>query len=328
MMRYAIISDVHGNRPALFAALMDARAMGVDEYIFAGDYYMCSPYLNEVIGTIRDTPNAHVIRGNEEDYLKKLAGQDQRTWTDGQFRGLYWCYREITQENHDYLASLHGKLHLSGEGAELFIAHSSSEFIGKAEHREFSSSKIARRYAGKAPDRQALLGDVRAYLDKDTEFQKALKALPDGIYIFGHTHVQWHAKFQNKLFINPGSCGLPLDGVPAAAYAILTETSGDWQVTERRVPYDVEAFLNDLKNSSLYSEAQVWCDVLAGESRTGFEHVIPFLHFTESYAKAIGDPVRPYSQETWSKAYDAWSDRLRHHPAYLVTEFHPLEPDE
>ncbi len=323
-MKYAIISDVHGNRPALSAVLTDAKAMGVEAYIFAGDYYMCSPFLNEVIETIRNLPDALVIRGNEEEYLNKLADQDQRTWTDGQFRGLYWCYRAITPENHAYLASLPGSLHLSGEDTDIFIAHSSSEFIGRAEHKEFSSSKIARRYAGKAPGREKLLGDVRAHLDNDADFHEALKTLPDGIYIFGHAHVQWHARFENKLFINPGSCGIPLDGEPTAAYTILTETAEGWQVQERRVSCDVEAFLQDIKNSALYSEAPVWCDVVAGECRTGFEHVIPFLRFTESYAKAIGDPIRPYSQETWSKAYDAWRDRLRHQPAYLVTEFHPI----
>lgn len=325
MKKYAIISDIHGNRPALSAALADAKAMGVDGHIFAGDYYMCSPYLNEVIETVQSLPDAHVIRGNEEDYLKSLSDQDQRTWTDGQFCGLYWCYRAITEENHAYLASLPGTLRLSGERADIFIAHSSHEFIGGAEHREFSSSRIAGRYAGRAPGRETLLGDMRSYLGKDAEFQEALKALPEGIYIFGHTHVQWHARFQNKLFINPGSCGLPLDGEPAAAYTILVETSKEWQVQERRIPYDVEAFIREVKNSGLYSEAPVWCDVVAGECRTGFEHVIPFLRFTESYAKTMGDPVRPYSQETWSKAYDAWRDRLRYQPAYLVTEFHPIE---
>ena len=323
-MKYAIISDVHGNRPALSAVLTDAKAMGVDEYIFAGDYYMCSPYLNEVVQTIRNLPSSHVIRGNEEDYLKKLADQDQRSWTDGQFRGLYWCYRAITPENHAYLYSLPGALHLSVEDADIFIAHSSSEFIGEAEFSEFACSKIAKRYAGKAPGRGTLLRDIRVHLEKDAAFGEVLKTLPDGIYIFGHNHVQWHAQFENTLFINPGSCGIPLDGEPTAAYAILTVTAKEWQVQERRIPYDVEAFIHDIKNSTLYSEAPVWCDVVAGEYRTGFEHVIPFLRFTESYAKAIGDPVRPFSLVTWSKSYDAWRDRLRHQPAYLVTEFHPI----
>ena len=90
---------------------------------------------------------------------------------------------------------------------------------------------------------------------------------------------------------------------------------------ERRVPYDVEAFAANIKNSSLYSEAAVWCDVAERERLTAFECVEFFLRFVESYAKETGDHIRPYSAETWSKAYDAFCKRLGSQPAYLVTEY-------
>ncbi len=320
-MKYAIISDVHGNLPALSAVLKDAKTVGVDGYLLLGDYYMCSPYPNEVIEIIRSLPNAHVIRGNEEDYLRKLDRQDQRTWTDGQFRGLYWCYQTISRENHDYLASLPAKLCIPGEAADIFAAHSSGEFIGNVEFGEFSSKRIAQRYQSKPVSRQMLLQDIGAYLEKDVVFNEKLKTMPDGVYAFGHTHVQWHLRFKGKLFINPGSCGLPLDGDNAAAYTILEEDAENWHVLERRIPYDIAAFVRNMKNSSLYGEAAVWCDLVARERLTGYEHVDFFLCFVESYAKETGDHVRPYSQETWSKAYAAWSSRLTHQPAYLVTDF-------
>jgi hypothetical protein len=57
------------------------------------------------------------------------------------------------------------------------------------------------------------------------------------------------------------------------------------------------------------------------ERLTAFEHVEFFLRFVESYAKAAGDNVRPYTVETWSRAYDAFCERLRYQPAYLVTDF-------
>ena len=37
-MRFAIISDVHGNLPALNAVLEDAKNSRVDKFIFVGDY--------------------------------------------------------------------------------------------------------------------------------------------------------------------------------------------------------------------------------------------------------------------------------------------------
>jgi diadenosine tetraphosphatase ApaH/serine/threonine PP2A family protein phosphatase len=282
---------------------------------------MCSPYANEILEIIRSLPNTHVIRGNEEDYLKRLDGQDQQAWTDGQFQGLYWCYQTISRENHEYLAALPGLMSISGENAGIFAAHSSATFIGNVEFGNFSSSKISDRYENKPVPRLTLLGDIKAYLEKDAELQQRLTTLPDGIYVFGHTHVQWHARFQDKLFINPGSCGLPLDGEKAAAYTILDET-GDGIVLERRVPYDVEAFIANIRNSSLYSQAAAWCDLAARERLTAFEHVDFFLRFIESYAKKKGDHIRPYSAETWSGAYYAFCERLEHQTAYLVTDYY------
>ena len=36
-MKFAVISDIHGNAPALRLALADAAAHGVDGYVLAGD---------------------------------------------------------------------------------------------------------------------------------------------------------------------------------------------------------------------------------------------------------------------------------------------------
>lgn len=103
-MKYAIISDVHGNWHALTAALKDAGNEGADAFLFVGDYCMCSAYVNEIVESIKALPNAYVIAGNGEGYLRNLHSRDQAAWTDGQYGGLYWCYKAITKENHAYLA--------------------------------------------------------------------------------------------------------------------------------------------------------------------------------------------------------------------------------
>ena len=76
-MKIAVISDVHGNMPAMSAVLSDAKDKGVDEFIFAGDYCLSGPYPDDCISTIRSLENAIVVRGNEERYLENLIGKDQ-----------------------------------------------------------------------------------------------------------------------------------------------------------------------------------------------------------------------------------------------------------
>lgn len=85
-MKFAVISDIHGNLPALDAVLEDAEKSGVDSYIFAGDYCISNPYPDECISRVRAIANKYVVRGNEEKYLEKLVGQDPATWTDGRCR--------------------------------------------------------------------------------------------------------------------------------------------------------------------------------------------------------------------------------------------------
>ncbi|MBP5450736.1 MAG: metallophosphoesterase family protein [Treponema sp.] len=43
-MKYAIISDIHGNFPALQAILKDAKNQNINHYLFAGDYCLSGPW--------------------------------------------------------------------------------------------------------------------------------------------------------------------------------------------------------------------------------------------------------------------------------------------
>ncbi len=323
-MKYAIISDIHGNWHALTAALCDAKAQGTDAFLFAGDYCMCSAYANEIVEIIRSLPDAYAIAGNGEGYLRDLTSRDQAAWADGQYAGLYWCYRAVTQENHACLAALAETLRIPGETADIFVAHSSRPFLGDAEFKNISSGILAQRYKGKPLPRQTLLSDIRACFLQDAEFQQMLNVLPAGVYVFGHTHVQWHALFGDKLFINAGSCGQALDGQPTAAYTLLEEADGQWNVQERRIAYDVEAFISGLKNTSLYSEARVWCDLVIRQCLTGYEHMDFFLRFVKTYAEGIGDTARPFSRETWAGAYEIWCERLKKVPPYMNTDYAAL----
>ncbi|MGP6158975.1 MAG: hypothetical protein ACLPYS_15955 [Vulcanimicrobiaceae bacterium] len=46
--------------------------------------------------------------------------------------------------------------------------------------------------------------------------------------------------WRERLLVNVSSAGLPKDGDARAAYAILTQRSGGWEVKHRRVAFDAE----------------------------------------------------------------------------------------
>jgi len=170
-MKYAIISDIHGNLLALNSVLEDAEARGVDGYIIVGDYCLSNPFPDDCITRIRNLKNAHVIRGNEERYLENLIGKDQSIWTDGQMQISYWCYQNISPDNLECLLALPSKIDLVVSNVPIHIAHSSDEFIGKCEHASWGANIVADRYNNEFVSREQFRKDIHDYLNNSKEFE-------------------------------------------------------------------------------------------------------------------------------------------------------------
>lgn len=309
-MKFAIISDIHGNLPALDAVVADAKNNYVDSFIFVGDYCLSNPYPNECIQRMRDLDKKYIIRGNEEKYLENLIDKDQTMWTDGQMQISYYCYRAISTDNLDFLLSMPNTLELTFNGVNLHVAHSSAEFIDDCEHKEWSTSKVAKRYANRIVTADSFRSDIHNYFEGNDRFQQIFSELEQGVYIFGHSHIQWSYKSKDgkTILINPGSCGLPLDGVIGSIpYTILDITdAGNIIAEEKRIPFDMEAYIDVLIKSDQFVEANVWSNIIIQELRTAREHLFYFLRFVEKYADQIGDKRRPFMLDTWEKAYELW----------------------
>lgn len=309
-MRFAIISDIHGNLPALDAVLEDAKNNNIDCFIFVGDYCLSNPYPNECIQRMRDLDKKYIIRGNQEKYLENLIDKDQTMWVDGQMQIAYYCYRAISDDNLDFLLSMPNTLKLSFSDVNLHVAHSSAEFIDDCEHKEWSSSKVAKRNANRMVTSDSFRSDIHNYFDGNDRFQQIFSELEQGVYIFGHSHIQWSYKSKDgkTILINPGSCGLPLDGVIGSIpYTVLDISDvGNIIVEEKRIPFDMEAYVEVFIKSDQFVEANVWSKIVIQELRTARGHLFDFLGFAEKYAEKIDDKRRPFMLGTWEKAYELW----------------------
>ncbi|MBQ9490010.1 MAG: metallophosphoesterase family protein [Lachnospiraceae bacterium] len=309
--KFAIISDIHGNYAALVEVLEDAKSRGIDQFIIAGDYCLSGAWPNDCVRAMKEIQKKWIIRGNEEIYLENLIGKDQSTWTDGQMQISYWNFRNIEKENLDYLLALPHTVEFERNGVKVHVEHSSKAFLGEYEFVHFSSMVLAKKYENAEVTAEILRDDVRKDLEGDLGFQKKIEELEEGVYIFGHSHVQWSYKDSNKniLLSNPGSCGLPLDAIKnSVPYSILTITeNGDTSLEEIRVLFSMADYIEKLKKTTQYVEANVWSKVIFKELLSAREHMMFFLQFVEDYAQKIGDERRPYALETWEKAYEEWS---------------------
>ena len=80
-MKYAVISDIHGNMDALDAVLADAEKQSADIFLFAGDYCLSMPFPEQAVQRIACMDNAFVIRGNEEQYIERITSSNCGSWS-------------------------------------------------------------------------------------------------------------------------------------------------------------------------------------------------------------------------------------------------------
>ena len=105
-MRTAIISDIHGNYPALLSVLGDAHTEHVDRFIFLGDYYLDFPYANEVALELKKMKNAYTIKGNREQIMKHYREENPYKKINSRNAAIYYVVQDMTQESYDYLNGL------------------------------------------------------------------------------------------------------------------------------------------------------------------------------------------------------------------------------
>jgi diadenosine tetraphosphatase ApaH/serine/threonine PP2A family protein phosphatase len=83
------------------------------------------------------------------------------------------------------------------------------------------------------------ISDIRSFMPSAADDDELLGGVAERRVVFGHTHLQFsRATGSGVQLINPGSAGMPFDGDPRAAYAIVGD---DGRVELRRAAYDHDA---------------------------------------------------------------------------------------
>lgn len=202
-MKAAVLSDIHGNLPALNAVLNDMP--DVDVCFICGDLVGYYPDVNEVCKSVRQL-NPIIVWGNHDAFVTNKLPYDE---TKDDLYKIKWTRDTLSAENFSWLSSLPREI----------------DFL-------WSDIKIKIRHANPWDD--------ETYLYPDSQKLSEIYLRFDEVLLIGHTHHPMLINSGNGKILNPGSVGQPRDWNPKASYAVFNFSANT--VEFRRVQYDVKTY--------------------------------------------------------------------------------------
>jgi len=233
-MRAAVLSDIHGNLPALEVVLAAIAAARPDAVWCLGDLVGYGPWPNEVTALVRDQADVCLV-GNHDLVALDAAGVGLDEFNREAAEAALWTRRELNDETRTFLHSLAPQASQNGTG----LYHASPR------------------------------DPVWEYVLSGEAAAGAFAAVPDSLILVGHSHVALASTLAGgrlsldvapagteleltaRHLLNPGSVGQPRDGDPRAAWLML-DLEGRAARFER-VDYDVRRTQDEMRARGLPS---------------------------------------------------------------------------
>lgn len=219
-MRFAAVSDIHGNLPALEAVIADIEAKGVGAVVNLGDS-LSGPLWPVETAERLIALGWPCLAGNHERQLLTLPAEEMGR-TDAATAA------RLTDGVRAWMARLPASLAL---GDDVLLCHGTP-----------TSDHTYWLHKGR-----------RGSMREATEIEIARDATGHALTLCGHTHLpRCVALSDGRQIANPGSVGLPAyeddlpsyhvveTGTPHARYLIAERTEGSWAVELHAVSYDYE----------------------------------------------------------------------------------------
>ena len=231
MTRIAVLSDIHGNLPALEAVAAEIRREKPDAVLIAGDLVLNGPDPNGCVDALRllESDGALIVSGNTDiavgdfDYGSAYP-QYQDGVPDTITAAAEWAHDELGDDQLDWLRRLPAERRMRADGDTLIlVVHASPG----SQTRGFDQA-----------------------LDNNVIFERAA-ATDARVICVGHTHLPEVRDLGFKVIVNDGSCGYVFDGEPTASWVMVTIANGTVDAVIRRTAFDALSVANAISARGL-----------------------------------------------------------------------------
>ena len=235
----ALISDIHANLPALEAVLADIDGRTEIEHVYhIGDLVGYAPWPDETVALCR----ARGIAGVAGNYDSTVATghphcgcqYDDPVQQALSSQSYAWTLRNTSPSSKAWLGRLPFRLDIRLGGG-----HASGSTVILVHGTPLRNTVY---WTGDRDD------------DFCTKMADLASARAGDVLAFGHTHKPWWRTVEDVHFVNTGSVGRPKDGDARAGYVVLNFDDGQFDVTFRRIEYDVQRAMAAILESDLPDE--------------------------------------------------------------------------
>ncbi|MBM9529953.1 metallophosphoesterase family protein [Desulfoprunum benzoelyticum] len=231
MLNILLLSDIHGNFPALAAIEKFFAGEHFDLILNCGDSVVYAPFPSETLRWLKQHQAISILGNTDKKVNRLLLGKSINKPRNIDKRIMYTSTVSQLDEpgRRDLLAMpIFLDLHLAVGDDAAIVRTAGLHHGSPAEPHEF------------------LFADT-----PNERFVELAAVSRTEIIITGHSHTPYHKQIAGIHFINPGSAGRMFDGDPRVSCAILRLSADSIEVEHFRIAYDIEAVVRALSDCRL-----------------------------------------------------------------------------
>lgn len=224
-MKFAVLTDIHGNIDALNAVLNDIDQRNDITHIYnLGDLIGFGPFTNEVLARVFARDDMTIISGNHDEAVVALIDQLPYPQSIAHLQPHHeWIVQHLDQQYLPRLRTLPRIIDKMIEGKRIYMTH--YHIANQKLHQPIGNEPFSAIQTHDNTTIKTLFNDIGSV----------------DLVLFGHHHPQQYYTNEQTIYCNPSSVGCQSSGI--APYAIVDITATEIKIENIHVPYDDKPFL-------------------------------------------------------------------------------------